>query len=94
MAAQSAKLRPTIACAQRHVEIDAQRRRRVAPRARGERLGVEHQPVHVEDHRGGAADGRGASARRPPEARAPPRAAADAAQRGGRSSDERPRRTR
>ena len=42
---------------QRHVEIDAQRRRRVAPRARGERLGVEHQPVHVENDRGGAADG-------------------------------------
>jgi len=42
---------------QRHVEIDAQRRRRIAPRARGKRLGIEHEPVHVEDHRRGSADG-------------------------------------
>jgi len=25
--------------------------------ARGKRLGIEHQPVHVEDHRRGSADG-------------------------------------
>ncbi len=38
------------------VEGDAAGGRGVGPRACGERLGVEHQAVHVEDHRGGPPD--------------------------------------
>jgi len=39
------------AACHRRVERHADRGRRFVPRARGQRLGVEHQAVHVEDHR-------------------------------------------
>ena len=52
IAAQSRKLRPTIARSEREVELDADRRRGVASMRAGARRSVSSmQAVHVEDHR-------------------------------------------
>ena len=41
---------------ERTVEFDTERRCRVAPRARCERLRVEHQSIHIENHGRGPPD--------------------------------------